>query len=94
MAKKFRRNTIDCSKIMNKNPTRLLEEAQERLQLITELDELKTEMNAIFKSSSISTENHRKYIQARDRIYTLEKMQMYLYNYILAGSGMQTNFDS
>lgn len=91
MAKKSRRNKVDCSKIMDSNPTRLLEEAQERLQLITELDKLKVEMSKIIESSSISTKNHRKYIQARDRIHTLDRMRIYLYNYILAGSGFQTD---
>jgi hypothetical protein len=91
--KKFKRNKIDCSKIANSNPTRLLEQAQERLGKITELNELKEEMTKIIEASSISYKNRMKYIQARDRINTLEKMQMYLYNYILAGSGMQTKFE-
>lgn len=91
--KKFKRNKIDCSKIADNNPTRLLEQEQKRLGQITELNELKEEMTKIIESSSISYKNRMKYIQARDRINTLEKMQMYLYNYILAGSGMQTKFE-
>jgi hypothetical protein len=91
--KKFKRNKIDCSKIEDNNPTRLLEREQERLGKITELNELKEEMTKIIEISSISHKNRMKYIRARDRINSLDKMQMYLYNYILAGSGMQTKFE-
>ena len=91
--RRFKRNKIDCSKIADKNPTRLLEQEQARLGQITELNELKEEMTKIIEVSSISYKNRAKYVLARDRINTLDKMQMYLYNYILAGSGMQTKFE-
>ena len=89
---KFKRNKVDCSKIKDKNPTHLLEQSQARLGLITELDELKEEITKIIEASTISYKNRMQYILARDRINKFEDMQLYLYNYILAGSGMQTKF--
>lgn len=95
MAKKqkFVRNTTDCSKKLDGNPTRLLQEESERLKEISCLQTLKSEMTEIVEGSKISRRNLFKFHEARDRIHTLEEMQFYLYNFILAGSAMQTSFE-
>jgi hypothetical protein len=89
----FKRNKVDCSQVKDQNPTRLLEEAEPEIKKITTLEEFKSRMTGIIDSSSISKKNRLKYIEARDRIQTLEEMQMYFYNFILAGSAMQTRFE-
>ena len=93
MKRKFSRNKVDCSKVKNLNPTRLFQEEASRLNQISELEELKDQMTLIIDRSSVSLNNKNKFIKVRDKIKTLEKMQEYLYNYILAGSGMQTTLD-
>ena len=91
--KNFTRNSTDCSKKADQNPTRLLQEASHRLKEISCLQVLKEEMTSIVAGSQISRRNLAKFFEARDRIDSLEKMQFYLYNFILAGSAMQTSFE-
>ncbi len=90
---KFVRNVIDCSAKSDNNPTRLLQDASNQLKEISCLQTLKDEMTEIVQGSGISKKNLFKFFKARDRINSLEDMQFYLYNFILAGSAMQTSFE-
>ena len=90
---KFRRNATDYSKKSDNNPTALLERESERLRKIEDVCLLKEEMTKIVEGSSISKKNLKRFYQALRRATTLEKMQTYLYNFILAGSAMQTKFE-
>ena len=90
---KYVRNRVDCSLIENRNPTRLLQAASHDLKDIEDLDLLKEKMTKIMEDSEISRKNLFKFRKARDGIDTLAEMQKYLYNFILAGSAMQTRFD-
>ncbi len=90
---RYKRNLIDCSEIADKNPTRLLQDASHDLQKISCLETLKTKMTMIMEKSTVSRKNLLKFFHARDRINSLTEMQMYLYNYILAGSALQTRFE-
>lgn len=93
MPEKFSRNRVDCSQIDDQNPTRLLQAAEPELKEIRSLGFFKGRMTEIIESSTISPKNLRKFKRARDKITTLDEMVMYFYNFILAGSGMQTKFE-
>lgn len=88
----FARNLVDCSKIQDENPTVLLERESDRLKVIPTLSELKEEMTKIIDSSSIGRRNKIRFERNRDGIETVEEMRVYLYNFILAGSALQTRF--
>lgn len=90
---KFKRNRVDRSKIEGRNPTYLLQEAREEMMKIESVEAFKTRMTEIIDSSQISRKNYLKYERNRDGIETLEEMQVYFFNYILAGSGLQTKFE-
>lgn len=84
------RNVHDYSIKKDGNPTQLLQDVYQSLMALTTLEELKTQTTAIVEGSKISRKNLAKFQRERDRIDTLSEFQLYVSNFILAGSGMST----
>lgn len=72
------------------NPTRKLQEAYASLMAEPDADALRVKVLALVKESKISAKNLQKFDHTVRGISTLEKLQFYVTNYILAGSGMST----